>query len=81
MAARITAQHHAEVRKRIQTSQLLNRLHDMALGEREPDQARIRAIEILLKKTLPDLSSVTISGDEANPLNAVVRFGWAPPKP
>ena len=81
MAARVTAQHHAEVRKRIQTSQLVNRLQDIALGDEEVDQARLRAIEILLRKTLPDLSSVTIKGDEDNPLNAVVRFGWAPTKP
>lgn len=60
--------HQDDVRKKIQASQLLNRLTDHAFGEVELSQSQIKAIEILLRKSLPDLSAVTIQGDENNPL-------------
>jgi hypothetical protein len=60
--------HQDDVRKKIQASQLLNRLTDHAFGEVELSQSQIKAIEILLRKSLPDLSAVTIQGDEENPL-------------
>lgn len=60
--------HQEDVRKKIQTSQLVNRLTDHALGDIELTNTQVRAIEILLKKTIPDLSSIEHSGDEANPL-------------
>jgi hypothetical protein len=45
-----------ETRKKVQTSQLINRLQDHVLGEVELSSTQVRAAEILLKKTLPDLS-------------------------
>lgn len=74
MAARIRKHHQDEVRARIQTSQLVNRLTDHALGEVELSATQIRAIEILLKKSIPDLSSIEVSGDEENPLQIVGRI-------
>ena len=74
MAARIRKHHQDEVRARIQTSQLVNRLTDHALGEVELSATQIRAIEILLKKSIPDLSSIEVSGDEENPLQVVGRI-------
>ena len=68
MAARIRKHHQEEVRARIQTSQLLNRLTDHALGKVELSNTQVRAIEILLKKTIPDLSSIEHSGDQDNPM-------------
>jgi hypothetical protein len=58
-----------EVRQRIRTSMLLNRLTAHALGEPDPQTGKpvelsatqIRAIEILLKKSLPDLSATAIT--------------------
>jgi hypothetical protein len=35
----------------------------------------LRAIEILLRKSLPDLSSLTLSGDEDAPLRIKVSIG------
>lgn len=32
------------------------------------DAPRLKAIEILLRKSLPDLSAVTLSGDADNPI-------------
>lgn len=74
MAARIRKHHQDEVRARIQTSQLVNRLTDHALGEVELSATQIRAIEILLKKSIPDLSAIEISGDEESPLQLVGRI-------
>jgi hypothetical protein len=34
----------------------------------EIDAGRLKAIEVLLRKTLPDLSAVTHSGDAENPV-------------
>ena len=68
MAARLRKMHQDDVRAKIQTSQLLNRLSDHALNGLELTPTQIKAIEVLLKKTLPDLSSVELSGDAENPL-------------
>jgi hypothetical protein len=66
MAARKTrgttdAPWDAGVRGKIQTSMLLNRLQGFALSEQNAgdlDGNRIKAIEILLGKVLPNLASV-----------------------
>ena len=53
--------HQADVRLKIQASQLINVLQDHAFGQTEElSQSRMKAIEILLKKSLPDLSSITL---------------------
>lgn len=62
MAARLRKTHQDEVRTKIQTSQLINRLTNHALGDGEDLSAtQLRAIEILLKKSLPDLSQVDMN--------------------
>jgi len=43
-------------RKRIQTTALVNRLQDFAIGKLELSQSQVNAINILLKKVLPDLT-------------------------
>ena len=64
--------HQEDVRKKIQVSQLLNVLQNHALGETEElSPTRMKAIEILLRKSIPDLSSVELSGDSDNPVNLV----------
>ena len=68
--------HQEDVRKKIQVSQLLNVLQNHALGESEDlSPTRMKAIEILLRKSMPDMASVTISGDSDQPLQHVVT--WA----
>ena len=78
MAARtLRPRHQDDVRKKIQVSQLLKRLHDQALESVDfLSPIQLRAIEILLKKALPDLSSVELTGDPANPVEhkAIVEF-------
>ena len=77
MAGRpINKLHQDDVRKKIQVSQLLNVLQNHALGETEElSPTRMKAIEILLRKSMPDMASVTISGDADQPLQHIVT--WA----
>lgn len=66
--------HQEDVRAKIQTSQLLNRLTDHALSDKPIlDASQVRAIDIMLKKVLPDLQSTQHSGDANNPLVHEVR--------
>lgn len=67
--------HQDDVRAKIQVSQLLNVLHKQALEDdaAEISNIRLKAIEILLKKSLPDMTAVTISGDEDNPLTMISK--------
>lgn len=51
-----------EAREKIKTTQLINRLQDHALGEVEMTPTQVRAVEVLLKKRVPDLTSVAIGG-------------------
>ena len=68
--------HQEDVRKKIQVSQLLNVLQNHALGKTEDlSPTRMKAIEILLRKSMPDMASVTISGDADQPLQHIVT--WA----
>lgn len=72
MAARkrpLTEPKLAEMRARIQATLLLKKMQDHALGVSEMSPTQIRAAEILLKKTMPDLSAVELSGDPDKPVN------------
>lgn len=73
MAARLKRFHSEEVRAKIQTSQLINRLTQHALGEIELTPAQVRSIEILLKKSIPDLSAISIEGpgDEGEHIHTI----------
>ena len=75
MATRINLRQQDQVREAIRTTQLVKRLQFFALAEKdeagnvvEIDPNRLRAIEVLLKKSLPDLSSVELTGDPDNPV-------------
>lgn len=60
--------HQDDVRAKIQASQLINRLTDHALDGLELSVTQIKAIEILLRKSLPDLSAVELTGEGGGPL-------------
>lgn len=80
MAARMNKLHQEDVRAKIQASQLINVLQKHALeGMKDFDPTRMKAIEILLKKSLPDLSSVEVTGPGGDALTIqVVRFADHP---
>ena len=65
--------HQADVREKIKSSQLINRLTDHALGDLELSNTQVRAIEILLKKSIPDLSAVKHKGDDGGSLSIVIK--------
>ncbi len=74
MAARLRNMHSDQVRSKIQTSQLVNRLTDHALGKIDLSPTQVRSIEVLIKKTLPDLAAVQVTGDPDHPVvHEVVR--------
>ena len=77
MAARIRKHHQDEVRLKIQASQLINLLQNHALkADSEISPSRMKAIEILLRKSVPDLTAITLGGDEDNPLNLNMTIGF-----
>ena len=78
MAERLRKRHQEEIRTKIQASQLINVLQNHALDDKnatEISPTRMKAIEILLKKSLPDLSSTEITGDPESPLEVKVVTG------
>lgn len=68
MAARRTVYQPQKVRDRIQTSQIINRLSNHMLGEVEMTATQIKAAEILLRKSLPDLTAVALTGENGGPV-------------
>lgn len=69
MAKRNNLTQDEATRKRIQTSQLINRLNTHALSDKElMTNSQVNAAKILLNKSVPDLSSMTLSGDKDRPL-------------
>lgn len=69
MAKRINRPNHTDsCREKIQTSQLLNRLHNHVLTHEEDPEfkkknltpSQVKGIEILLNKTLPNLASTEL---------------------
>lgn len=79
MAARtLRPSHQDEIRTKIQTSQLINRVQKYALGELSDEEIstnRLNAIKLLLGKTLPDLSATQLTGADGGPLMPpVIQF-------
>ena len=68
------------VRDKIQATKLIELLQDYALGYIEEIPAgRMKAIEILLKKSVADLSSVEMTGDADAPVTLKVITGVPTP--
>jgi hypothetical protein len=62
MATRKNLSHPEKVRRRIQTSQIVNRLTEHVLGEAKMSATQVTAALGLLRKTVPDLSAMEHSG-------------------
>ena len=56
-------------RDKIKNSNILNYLLRHIEGKRDMSPTQVQAALALLKKSLPDLSSVEVTGDDTNPLN------------
>ena len=64
MAKRKMLFHPDCVREKIRASQLINRLHKCAFGEISLTRTQLRAIEILLRKSIPDLAAAEIRSEQ-----------------
>ncbi len=62
MAIRKRLFHPEEVRQKIRTSQLVNRLNSFVNGEIELSPHQVTAALGLIRKTMPDLSAMAHSG-------------------
>jgi hypothetical protein len=58
-------------RDAIQVGRLLERLQKVAHGEIQMTQTALKAAEILLRKSLPDLSSVELTGADGGAIQVV----------
>jgi hypothetical protein len=68
MPARLRKTHQEDVRTKIQTSQLINRLSNHGLGKVDLSPTQVQSINILLRKTLPDLQAVQHTGEGGGPI-------------
>jgi hypothetical protein len=66
MAKRKMLFHPDYVREKIRASQLINRLHKCAFGEISLTMTQLRAIEILLRKSIPDLAAAEIKSEQTH---------------
>ena len=66
MAKRKMLFHPDYVREKIRASQLLNRLQKCAFGEISLTITQLRAIEILLRKSIPDLAAAEIKSEQTH---------------
>jgi hypothetical protein len=64
MAKRKMLPHPDCVREKIRASQLINRLQKCAFGEISLTMTQLRAIEILLRKCIPDLAAAEIRSEQ-----------------
>ena len=78
MAARKTKHLSDEWRKKIQTSMLINRLSNFVNGEIELTPAQVTAALGLLKKSLPDLSSVALTDNDGQALTLRLKIDAVP---
>lgn len=79
MAARLRKHHQDEVRAKIQASVLIDLLMKCATGEHEISRERMKAIEILLKKSVPDLQSIELTGEDGGPVEHSLTVAFVKP--
>lgn len=63
-----------EHRVKIQNSNILNALIEHVEGKRDMSATQVSAGVALLRKVLPDVSQVTVQGDEDHPLQTVSKI-------
>ena len=81
MAARLNKRCSENARSHIKTIQLSKRLQKHALGKLELNASQIKATEILLKKTLPDMRITELSGPDGGNIPTSVRVEYSSPVP
>lgn len=64
-----------EWKARIQAGVILDRLVKHVNGEIDMSSSQIKAADILLKKTVPDLARTEVTGIDGAPQEMVIRWG------
>ena len=77
ITAKLNPRHQQLIRDKIQSALLIEKLQRCALEGEELTSQQMKAIEILLKKSIPDLSAVELSGDQDRPVTMKVITGIA----
>lgn len=72
---KLNPRHQQLIRDKIQAGLLVEKLQQCALEGLELTSQQMKAIEILLKKTVPDLSAVEMTGDPEAPVALKVITG------
>ena len=75
ITAKLNPRHQQLIRDKINAGLLVERLTECALGSIELTSQQMKAIEILLKKSVPDLSAVEMTGDADAPILLKVITG------
>jgi hypothetical protein len=75
ITAKLNPRHQQLIRDKINAGLLVERLTECALGQLELTSQQMKAIEILLKKSVPDLSAVEMTGDSDAPILLKVITG------
>ena len=68
-------------RNKHKIGELMKRVQDHANGTVEMTATQLRAADIFLKKTVPDLSSIQHGGDKDNPVKVDHSINILPVKP
>ena len=74
MAARLSRSHSETVRQKIQASNLINRLQKHIDGEIELTSTQLKAIEMLLDRSVAKLQTIQHVGDETQRIR--INLGW-----
>ena len=74
MAARLSRSHSETVRQKIQAPNLINRLQKHIDGEIELTSTQLKAIEMLLDRSVAKLQTIQHLGDETQPIR--INLGW-----
>lgn len=70
----IGKRHQDDVRAKIQSSLIINRLHDAFNGKIELTAIQVNIGKTLLDKALPDLKAIEHTGDADNPIQSITRI-------
>lgn len=68
------------IRERIQADRIIKKLEDHVLNNEEMTASQITAALGLLKKRIPDLSAVEMSGQDGEPIQVVSKIELVPLK-
>ena len=62
-----------EWRERIRSAAILQRLDRAAMGEVEMTSSQLKAAEIVLRKTIPDLNKTELSGPDGGKITVEIK--------